>query len=74
MIFYYVIFNNHSFSLTLNQFGVFMKQLLSIVKWTAIVAGVIAIPILIKRKMEEVEQDRENIRYDINDYISESGL
>jgi hypothetical protein len=51
-----------------------MKQLLNIVKWTAIVAGVIAIPILIKRKMEEVEQDRENIRYDINDYISESGL
>lgn len=51
-----------------------MKKLLTIVKWTAIVAGVIAIPILVKRKMDEAELDRENIRYDTNDYISESGL
>ncbi|MHB1048488.1 MAG: hypothetical protein ACYC09_00255 [Bacteroidota bacterium] len=51
-----------------------MKQLLNIVKWTAIVAGVIAIPILLKKKMDEAEADQENIRYDINDYISESGL
>lgn len=51
-----------------------MKKLLTIVKWTAIVAGVIAIPILVKQKMDEAERDRENIRYDTNDYISESGL
>lgn len=51
-----------------------MKKLLNIVKWTAIVAGVIAIPILIKKKMDEAERDEESIRYDTNDYISESGL
>lgn len=51
-----------------------MKRLLNVIKWTAIVAGVIAIPILLKKKMEEAERNEENIRYDINDYISESGL
>jgi hypothetical protein len=51
-----------------------MKKLLSVIKWTAIVAGVIAIPILLKKKMDEMEQNKENIRYDTNDYISESGL
>ena len=51
-----------------------MKNFLNIVKWTAIVAGIIAIPILIKKKMDSTERDSENIRYDINDYISEIGL
>lgn len=51
-----------------------MKQLLKLVTWTAILAGVVALPILIKKKMDETVRDNENIRYDINDYISESGL
>ncbi|MFA5833875.1 MAG: hypothetical protein WDA22_10410 [Bacteroidota bacterium] len=51
-----------------------MKQLLKVVKWTAIIAGVVAIPILIKKRIEKSERDSENVRYDTNDYISESGL
>jgi hypothetical protein len=51
-----------------------MKNFLNVVKWTAIVAGVIAIPILMKKRIEEVERNSENVRYDINDYISETGL
>lgn len=51
-----------------------MNKLLKVVKWTAIIAGVIAIPILIKKKMDENEKNNENVRYDTNDYISESGL
>ncbi|MEI7907578.1 MAG: hypothetical protein WCI84_09520 [Bacteroidota bacterium] len=51
-----------------------MKQLLKVVKWTAIIAGVVAIPFLIKKKMNESERNSENVRYDTNDYISESGL
>jgi hypothetical protein len=51
-----------------------MKNILTIVKWTAIIAGAIAIPIILKKKMDEVERNSENIRYDINDYISETGL
>ncbi|MBP6671769.1 MAG: hypothetical protein KA247_01410 [Bacteroidetes bacterium] len=51
-----------------------MNNLLKVVKWTAIIAGVIAIPILIKKKMDENEKNNVNVRYDTNDYISESGL
>jgi hypothetical protein len=51
-----------------------MKQLLKVVKWMAIFAGIIAIPILLKKKMDDTDLRDENIRYDINDYISESGL
>jgi hypothetical protein len=51
-----------------------MKNLLNIVKWTAIFAGVIAIPILIKKTLDATERESENIRYDTNDYISETGL
>ena len=51
-----------------------MKNLLNIVKWTAIVAGVIAIPFIIKKQLEATERESVNIRYDISDYISETGL
>ncbi|NUN70478.1 MAG: hypothetical protein HUU02_12280 [Bacteroidetes bacterium] len=51
-----------------------MRQLLKVVKWTAIIAGVVAIPILLKKRMDETERNRENVRYDTNDYISENGL
>lgn len=51
-----------------------MKSILSVVTWTAVIAGIIAIPILIRKKMDEIERTSENVRYDINDYISETGL
>jgi len=51
-----------------------MKSILNIVKWTAIVAGMIAIPIIIKKQLEASERESMNIRYDTNDYISETGL
>lgn len=51
-----------------------MKQLLKVVKWTAIIAGVVAIPILLKKKMDESVVRNENIRYDTNDYVSDAGL
>lgn len=51
-----------------------MKKLLRMVTWTAVLAGVVALPILIKRKMDESVRNSENVRYDTNDYISESGL
>ncbi|MBW7888352.1 MAG: hypothetical protein H3C35_08330 [Bacteroidetes bacterium] len=51
-----------------------MKQLLTVVKWTAIIAGIVAIPILLKKKMDELDIRNENIRYDTNDYISDAGL
>lgn len=51
-----------------------MKQLLNVIKWTAIIAGIVAIPILVKKKMDDIERNSENVRYDTNDYISESGL
>jgi hypothetical protein len=51
-----------------------MKSILNVVKWAAIIAGVIAIPILVRKKLVEQERNSENVRYDINDYISETGL
>ncbi len=51
-----------------------MKHFFKVITWTAIVAGAVALPILIKKRMEETVRQSENIRYDINDYISESGL
>ena len=46
-----------------------MKSLLNIIKWAAIIAGVVAIPLLLKKKMDEAERNSENVRYDTNDYI-----
>lgn len=48
--------------------------MIKILKWAAVLAGVIAIPILLKKRYENVQRRNENIRYDINDYVSESGL
>lgn len=71
---YFIINSNPLNYLTLYQIVGSMKSLLNIVKWTAIVAGVIAIPIIIKKQLEATERESLNIRYDINDYISETGL
>ena len=51
-----------------------MNQFLKFIKWTAIIAGIIALPILLKKKIEDSELRQKNIRYDIDDYISEAGL
>lgn len=51
-----------------------MKSILNVVKWTAIIAGIVAIPILVRKKMDDSVRKSENVRYDINDYISETGL
>ena len=48
--------------------------MLKIIKWTAVIAGIIAIPFLIKMQVENAERRSANIRYDIEDYISEAGL
>ena len=48
--------------------------MLKIIKWTAVVAGIVAIPFLLKKRYELLERRGVNIRYDIDDYISETGL
>lgn len=51
-----------------------MKAMLNIVKWSAIIAGVITIPFLIKKHSEELEQRAYDVRYDTADYISDTTL
>ncbi|HLP18376.1 MAG TPA: hypothetical protein VK470_19105 [Bacteroidota bacterium] len=51
-----------------------MKAMLSIVKWTAIIAGVLSIPVLLKKHAEDVERRSYHVRYDTCDYISDSKL
>ena len=51
-----------------------MKVLLNIVKWSAIIAGVISIPLLIQKRAEELERRAHDVRYDTNDYISDTTL
>lgn len=51
-----------------------MRTMLKIVKWTAVIAGIVALPFLIKKRFAELEQRSVNVRYDIDDYISEAGL
>jgi len=51
-----------------------MKVMLNIVKWSAIIAGVISIPVLIKKRAAELQRRAHDVRYDINDYISDTSL
>jgi hypothetical protein len=51
-----------------------MKVMLNIVKWSAIIAGVISIPLLIKKHADELQQRANDVRYDTNDYISNTTL
>jgi hypothetical protein len=48
--------------------------MLKIIKWTAVIAGIIAIPFLIKKRFAQLQRRSVNVRYDIDDYISESKL
>jgi hypothetical protein len=51
-----------------------MNAMLNIVKWSAIIAGVIAIPCLIKKHAAVVQRRSFNVRYDTADYISDTCL
>lgn len=51
-----------------------MKAMLNIVKWTAIIAGVITIPCLLKKHSDDVRRRSDFVRYDICDYISDTKL
>jgi hypothetical protein len=48
--------------------------MLKIIKWTAVIAGIVAIPFLLKKRYAQLERRSVNVRYDIDDYISETGL
>ena len=51
-----------------------MRTMLKILTWTAVIAGVVALPIIIwKRNAISALRD-VNVRYDIDDYISEVNL
>jgi hypothetical protein len=51
-----------------------MKNMLKIITWTAVIAGIVALPFLIRRRNEQVHYRDLNVRYDIVDYISEVNL
>lgn len=51
-----------------------MRNMLKIIKWTAVIAGIVAIPFLLKKRYAQLERRSVNVRYDIDDYISETGL
>jgi hypothetical protein len=51
-----------------------MRIMLKIIKWTAVIAGIVAIPFLIKKRYAQLQRRSVNVRYDIDDYISESRL
>jgi hypothetical protein len=48
--------------------------MLKIIKWTAVIAGIVAIPFLLKKRYAQLERRSVNVRYDIDDYVSETGL
>ena len=51
-----------------------MKVMLNIVKWSAIIAGVITIPLLIKKHADDLAQRAHDVRYDTTDYIADTVL
>jgi hypothetical protein len=48
--------------------------MLKIITWTAVIAGVVAIPFLIRKRFEMSALRDTNVRYDIDDYVSEVNL
>ncbi len=51
-----------------------MKNMIKVITWTAVIAGIVALPFLIRRRYEQVHSRALNVRYDIDDYVSESSL
>lgn len=48
--------------------------MLKIITWTAVVAGIVAIPLLIRKRFAMSALRDVNVRYDIDDYVSEVSL
>jgi hypothetical protein len=51
-----------------------MKNMIKVITWTAVIAGIVALPFLIRRRNEQLHYRSLNVRYDIDDYISEVNL
>ncbi len=51
-----------------------MRTMLKIITWTAVIAGIVALPFLIRKRYEQLQYRNANVRYDIDDYISEVSL
>ncbi len=48
--------------------------MLKILTWTAVIAGVVALPIIIWKRNAASAGRITNVRYDIDDYVSEVNL
>ena len=48
--------------------------MLKVITWTAVIAGLVALPFLIRKRNELAQYRNLNVRYDIDDYISEVSL
>lgn len=48
--------------------------MLKVITWTAVIAGIVALPFLIRKRNEQAHYRTLNVRYDIDDYISEVNL
>jgi len=51
-----------------------MRTMFKIITWTAVIAGIVALPFLIRKRQEQSDYRDLNVRYDIEDYISEISL
>ncbi|MDE3056843.1 MAG: hypothetical protein KGJ59_02660 [Bacteroidota bacterium] len=40
-------------------------------KWAVFLVGVVAIPLMLVRRAETLKRNDLNVRYDINDYLSD---
>lgn len=48
-----------------------MKKKLNFLSWILVLAGVISLPFLIRKKKNKSEEIKNNIRYDNSDYIGQ---
>ena len=48
--------------------------MLKILTWTAVIAGVVALPLILWRRSSMSAMRDINIRYDVDDYVSEVNL
>ena len=51
-----------------------MKNMLKVITWTAVIAGIVALPFVLRKHYEHLNYRNQNVRYDIDDYISETSL
>ncbi len=48
--------------------------MLKIITWTAVIAGIVTLPFLLRKRHKQLHYRDINVRYDIDDYISEISL